>query len=194
MRKIKTKARAFDLYMAGGFGTRLQSWFGLDTFPKDFFSAPHRRAIMRVLGQGCGPVYDNIRSMNQLYCLYARLRFAGYGQKHIWIGEQAPNDKIIIQGHLYNCACEGEPYNNFDVFEYTTRPMNLALSHRKGFSTMRGLRTRLVLKDVMSPCSWEDFNILLGLYPNHVLEFSVFDCYLGHLPKRNAIVWEIRQY
>jgi len=35
---------------------------------------------------------------------------------------------------------------------------------------------------------------LLDLYPDHVIEFSAAEVFVGDRPGRNAVVWEVRKY
>ena len=60
--------------------------------------------------------------------------------------------------------------------------------------TAQRLRSDLLLKLAMTPASHDDWNLLLGQYPGHVLEVSIYDRCLGDTPGRNALVWEVRRY
>jgi hypothetical protein len=193
MQKILNKHQAMDCYHSGIFGNHLRSWIGLVPFTQEGVWAMHdrpKRFVMRVVGVGAGPTFSNINTADEMLTAYNHCKQLRYQDNQIWLGEQAPDERIIIQGHLYNGICD----DIFHLFEYTTRPMNLSISHRKGFKTMHGLQTHLVLKEVMSIESWYDFNERLTWYPNHVFEFTVFDCFLGNLPHRNVILWEVRCY
>lgn len=57
-----------------------------------------------------------------------------------------------------------------------------------------GLKAEVLLKGAMSPGSYEDFQILRETYPDHVIEFTVYDAPVGDIPHRNTIVWEVRLY
>jgi hypothetical protein len=58
----------------------------------------------------------------------------------------------------------------------------------------QGLRADLLIREAMTPASYDDWQILLERYPGHVFEVSIYDRCLGDCPNRNALVWEIRRY
>jgi hypothetical protein len=51
-----------------------------------------------------------------------------------------------------------------------------------------------MLKATMTPASHDDWLLLIDKYPKHVIEVSIYDCCLGDMPGRNALVWEVRRY
>lgn len=51
---------------------------------------------------------------------------------------------------------------------------------------------RGVLGRCLTPADRDDLYELLELYPNHVIEFSATNLYIGTLPNRSMIIWEVR--
>ncbi len=41
--------------------------------------------------------------------------------------------------------------------------------------------------------AWDDLEALLDKYPDHTVEFTVFDRPVGQL-KRQTVIWEVRNY
>jgi hypothetical protein len=70
--------------------------------------------------------------------------------------------------------------------------MHVALAAKKEVAT--GLMARLLVRQAMTPASYEDWCGLIARYPGHVLEVSIYDRCLGDLQHRNALVWEVRRY
>jgi hypothetical protein len=52
----------------------------------------------------------------------------------------------------------------------------------------------LLIREAMTPSSYDDWLMLIDRYPGHVLEVSIYDRCLGDVPGRNALVWEVRRY
>jgi hypothetical protein len=61
-------------------------------------------------------------------------------------------------------------------------------------SVAQGLYSDVLIREAMTPSSYEDWKVLLDQYPGHVLEVSIFSRCLGDIPGRNALVWEVRRY
>jgi hypothetical protein len=57
-----------------------------------------------------------------------------------------------------------------------------------------GIRSIVLLKRAVNANSWDDFQVLIEQYPDHVIAFSCYDCCLGTVPLRNTIIWECRAY
>ena len=58
----------------------------------------------------------------------------------------------------------------------------------------RGSAAERLLRHVMNENSYDDLQILLDLYPSHVVECSCLNHCFGTIPGRNAVVWEVRLY
>ena len=57
-----------------------------------------------------------------------------------------------------------------------------------------GPRAQLILKRVLSAGSYEDFLVLGEMYPNATIEFTAYEIFVGDIPGRNAVIWEVRNY
>lgn len=57
-----------------------------------------------------------------------------------------------------------------------------------------GAAVVVLLNTYMDPSSRDDLDALLTMFPDHVVEFSCFGCYVGVFPNRNTIFWECRRY
>lgn len=56
-----------------------------------------------------------------------------------------------------------------------------------------GLRAKMILQCYLDATSYDTLMDLLDLYPDHVIEFSVFDKAMG-IFERRTIIWEVRKY
>jgi hypothetical protein len=100
--------------------------------------------------------------------------------------EPAPDEALTIQGELYENASGWWLAYNQEQVKMTVgmlRPVHVA-----------GLKAKAILRHYCCPSSFEDLQCLLDLYPDHVIEFSVYRYTLGDVSNRNTIIWEVRRY
>jgi hypothetical protein len=57
-----------------------------------------------------------------------------------------------------------------------------------------GIAANEMIKHYMTPSSYEDFKAIVDLYPEHVVELSIYSICLGNISGRNSIIWEVRKY
>jgi hypothetical protein len=112
----------------------------------------------------------------------------GADEGKVILNEGAPDESIEIQGELWNGM--DRPY--WFWFSRVKTKMRTALHSQSEIS--EGLKSLNMLRSVMTPSSWADFEVLLERYPDHAIEVSVYSRCLGDIPGRNALVWEVRRY
>lgn len=185
---IKTKQHNFRLWMSGAFGNRLRAWRTLDEWRKSDFCGC---VSLRYLGSaGGGPCrYDiNPSKVDEVVEEWIK---CGLDPNKIVVNEGAPDDAVLVQGEYLN---EVVPLKSVEGFSYSC----VKLKMREAFAVERinvtGLIGRFILRTAMTPSSWSDFNELLELYPDHVIEVPVYSRCISNIPGRNAIVWEVRQF
>jgi hypothetical protein len=184
---IKNKHVNYRLWTTGGWGNKLRAW---KTLPELLASGYTGYIVMRYLGavgnQWC--VYN--LPFNAIQTVRARWILDGADGDRIMYNEAAPDTRVILQGELYT-GMEAGTWN-WMVYSTVKKHMRDALALQSDVST--GLKTQLLLKEMMSPSSFSDFEILTQKYNSHVIEFSVYSCFLGDRPGRNTLVWEVRAY
>jgi len=57
-----------------------------------------------------------------------------------------------------------------------------------------GLKAKFILEKYLNSSDYDTIMDLLNIYPDHIIEFTVFDHYVGTIPNRNTIIWEVRRY
>lgn len=77
---------------------------------------------------------------------------------------------------------------------YSTYPDVMRRSLELGGQEVTGLRADYILKHYLDPCSYVDLRELLVSYPEHAIEFTVFNQDVGVFPHRNTVIWEARDY
>jgi len=116
----------------------------------------------------------------------------GANLKHIYFNDDTPDDKVLLQGEI---AFPGDWRSGRQdmVGKVAVGPGRMREVLEKA-NTIAGYRLTAVLKEVMWPSSWADFESLAERYPGHVVEFGVYSCALGKIPGRNTVIWEVRYY
>jgi hypothetical protein len=183
---VRSKAENYRLWTAGAYGNRLRAWRTEGEWRASGFSGP---ISVRYLGAGGGPCVYDVRP-EEVPEVLSDLRRRGFDPELVTFNEGAPDDRVVLQGELFNGVVGGE----VDRFECSTVRAKMREALRRERRVLTGVATRAVLRDLLSPGSWDDLNHLLDRFPDHVIEISVYSRFLGNTPRRNALVWEIRSY
>lgn len=189
---MTTKSRSFRLWSAGSFGNKLLSWRDASEWADSGYRG---RVALRVReGSGGGPCFYDVEWWLVPDRLYEFVR-RGYSVTQVMVNEMASPDGILVQGEYHPGALpNGEGGAEVGYFFYSRVKKSMRDALREQHEEARGLLADLVLREAMTPSSYEDFRALVDLYPDHVLEVSVYDHCLGDVPGRNALVWEVRRY
>ena len=99
----------------------------------------------------------------------------------------APTLRTVIQGEVM----EG-PWGLNLTWTAVKKPMRDALAVTSLYNN--GLYAKLLLRKHMNDLSYEWLQYLLETYPDHVVEFSVYDYCWGTVPGHNTVFWEVRRY
>jgi hypothetical protein len=188
---ISSKAQNYRLWRGGAYGNKLRSWRGVDEWRSSGFRG---RVALRSLVGGGGPCLYDLGPAD-LEARYRDWRASGIPGHAITIDEMAPAGSTVLQGEYLNepfVTDDGGPAWGYFLYSRDRTPMRAALRFRSAVA--RGLVSDLMIKGAMTPSSYEDWRELLGRWPGHVLEVSIYDRCLGDVPHRNALVWEIRRY
>jgi len=71
----------------------------------------------------------------------------------------------------------------------------MRITMANGWHQHRGpLETKMLLRRFVDPSSRDDIDALFDTYPDATIEFTSFSCNTGVLPRRNTIIWEVRNY
>ena len=120
-----------------------------------------------------------------------------------------PEGKVTLQGEVVRTTkglegflCERREMERSiltDRIEYApllgrgVPPMRFTVKH--GFHrTTSYLETRMLLAKYMDAASRDDLDMLLEQYPDAAIEFACFSVYVGVIPRRNSVIWEVRNY
>jgi hypothetical protein len=188
--EILTKKQNYRFWQSGAFGTKLRAWRTYAEWADSGFGG---LIAIRNTGVGGGPCLYKVEP-RFVYQRVDDLCQAGANREDLMFNEMAPDNAMVLQGEYLNGIREfdGEMVSN--VFLHTRVKEQMRDALKTESTTSYGLRSDLLIKEAMSPASYADWQSLLTQYPDHVFEVSIYDHYLGDLPHRNALVWEVRKY
>lgn len=189
---ILTKRQNFQLWQLGAFGNKLRAWRTIGEWRTSGFLG--LVALRSLQPGGGGPCQYNLTPAKVPYVVREWTAGFGVAYDQIMVNEMAPDDGILLQGEYLNdiSVIDGEPRWGYFLHSRARVPMRDALMQAP--MVAQGLRADLMLREAMTPSSYDDWRELLDHYPGHVLEVSIYDRCLGDIPNRNALVWEIRRY
>lgn len=174
------KEEMYARYHDGLFGNRLRSWTSLE----EYLASGYQGLVgIRSTTAGGQCVY-NVEPTN-VPATVARVSAGG----SVHISEMAP--------HTQHGTISGEVMRSeFGLMlKYSTvrKPMREALEEELLLAV--GLRAKLLLQQNCDFESYEQLMLLLDeLYPDHIVEFSCFSTFVGLIPRRNTLIWEVRRY
>lgn len=188
---VLNKLDNYRRWQLGEYGNKLRAWRSVEDWRQSGFSG---LVVLRSLGKGGGPCIYNVSPEDVE--LHARKWISEgrvEGHHEIMVNEAAPDQVVILQGEYLNDAHAGlSPVHGYLLYSHELAHMRDALKASPLVSL--GLRTDLILKHTMSVAAYENWQRLLHLYPSHVFEVSIYDRFLGDVPRNNTLIWEIRRY
>lgn len=178
---IRTKTEFVQLWRAGALGNRLRSWARLED-AADY--------------DGLFSIRDGRPSSN--LCRYnvprdgidqALEEMRAQGGRGLYFGEMAPDHRLTIQGEYLDGEQHGQVFNR--SLTYSTEQTQM--KRVKEWTHVDGAAALAILRSYLDGNSYDDLLTLQSMYPDHVIEFSAYECCLGDIPGRNTIIWEIRR-
>ncbi|MBR9705368.1 hypothetical protein GOV12_08190 [Candidatus Pacearchaeota archaeon] len=182
---IKNKQECYLLYNNGFFGNKVRTWDSykqlLDSNYTGFVSMRSRGKIINRK-----KVHYNIL-VKDIPEVLNQWKNENINTTKISFSKTPPDNKLILQGEITQTQ-----KGLFLLYSTLKKPMNQALKENEKF--IQGLRVNIILKEILTPPSYDDLMEILNLFPNDVIEFSCYETNLGNLPYRNMIIWEVRGY
>jgi hypothetical protein len=187
---VLTKRQNYRLWQGGAFGNKLRAWETLDAWRASRTPGPVAIRVREGLGGGLC-LYDVFPADGLHISLAAQV--AGVSWDSLMANEMAPHTEIL-QGEYLNDVCTIDGEIQVGHFFHSRVRLRMRDALKVAPQVAHGLRADLMIREAMTPASYEDWRELLVRYPGHVLEVSIYENCLGDLPHRNALVWEVRKY
>lgn len=174
----KTKSEFYARYYAGEFGNRPQ----LFRDAAELIASNYQGKLTLRDGVAGGPCYYGWPSE-----LVRHGKFPPPFNSTCRMNEAMPDRSLLIQGNVWMGASGLQ-------LEYS-REKNighrLAVRHPYRIDT-HGLMAYSLLRTLMLPANYDDLMELLNM--EGIVEFSTYSQYVGVLPHRKTVIWEVRAY
>jgi len=184
---IRYKRWMFDLYEQGAFGNRPISWPTLDAFEKEARKLKPDMHFSLRYKESSSPYFRADMTADQLKAWVKRCLARGADRALMHVTESPPHHRIFLQGEV----CES--YDHLWLSYSTIPGLTCREAMLSDHNHARGVLAHTILKDSLDPPSWDNLWKLLSRWPDHAIEFSVFNLSLGVL-MWNTIFWEVRLY
>lgn len=179
--EIRSKRKFYELWHAGLLGNKPRTW----TEAVEAHTARPRRVGFRQIGVAGGGAAEIVPTTE---ILSTALRWQHRGWSYM-IDETSPDEDVMLQGEV--CLTT----RGWEGLLGLRTGMRMRYAMERGLLVpMRGLAVRALLRQHLDENSLNDVDELFELYPDAVIELASFPYFLGTLPRRNTIIWEVRNY
>jgi len=183
--KIISKKQFFDMWRAGVLGNRTRLWNDPVKCFEESTDLNIKTIGFREVGKTGGGAWEKVPLEKML--ITAR-KWKDAGRTFI-LDDGCPDEKRTIQGEI--CRTELGLYGYLDTKSILPMRPAIAAGHMRSCS----YATCIALLDrYMDASSRDDLEMLLELYPDHVIEFTSFSVDVGVFPNRNTLFWETRLF
>jgi hypothetical protein len=181
---IASKNEFMPLWNAGRLGNKPRTWpdlaSALESDYRGCFSCRDGRADSRLTRYGVpyAKLIDVVAEMES------------QGARWVHFNESAPDERLLIQGEYQDGMImpAENPRNKYLMWSTEQTQMKRV----KQWHHTEGSASVAILRSYLNDNSWDDLQVLLEQYPNHIIEFSAYECFVGNLPGRNTLIWEVR--
>lgn len=173
------KKKMFSLLRTGRLGNTLRCYTVYDTDLPPSVTVRYRGE------HGGGVCLFNVLR-DQVPVILEKLIQDGHSPDRIIMNESAPDHLLLLQGELMQ-----SDKGLYLTGSYEKTDMRSAM--KKAWEA-EGLQVNAILKYLASPGSYDMLMDLLDRYPGHVIEFGIYDCFLGWGRGHNTVIWEVRNY
>jgi len=181
---VLTKHDFVCRFQRGEFGNRGPTWNTLEEFlAADYSGLMHIRN--RIAG---GPTWYDVPADKVARVFKDVTEIDGVRPSNLYFAAMAPTEKTLFQGEVMQSS-----ENSLSLFyTHVRKPMRDALAQHS--SSVSGIIATRLLREFLCPSSYAWLEVLLERYPDHVVEFSTYNCNWGTLPNHNSVFWEVRKY
>lgn len=180
--KVETKSEFYKLNEAGVFGNRFRTWNTVEEVLQSGFPGP---VGIRYKEPGSPFCHHSIviRMLKEVVEIWEA---QGADINKMSFTEGGPDHLLLVQGELM--------YTHMGwYFFYSTEKVWMRAALQSGKSAY-GLAAIDLIHRTTSLASYEDLRLLFEMFPDAIVEFSTYSKNVGILPRRNTIIWEVRDY
>jgi hypothetical protein len=181
---IDNKTEFYKLYRAGIFGNKARSWDNYEDLMKSGYKG--KISIRSKVGIDRKKVKYNL-PLKKVKQVIEKWKEKGIKEDSITFNEAMPDKHLIIQGEVREL--EGTFY-----LRYSTKKIPMLKAFLTEDLSATNLKAKMILKGAMDESSYADLEALLEIYPENTIEFSTYSFFVGNIPGRNTVFWEVRNY
>lgn len=196
---LDSKQKSFEALLSGKLGNRIRMWNNYEELISSGFDG---KVGMRYKGQvgGSGKIKYSIpvSSVREIMSDWVK---SGLNKNKIVFSEDCPDHNLTIQGEFLRGDDVPRKVSNSSFYRapmielfYSTEPTKMRIALAKSGRRVYGIEARTILRHFLDPNSLEWLYELSEMFRNHVIEFSTYTMFLGTIPYRNTIIWEVRKY
>lgn len=181
---IRNKTVCYEMRAKGSFGNSIRHWKTLKELKDSNYQGP---VVIRNT-YSSGGVHKPCKDLQETIRVYKELIGTHWDPRDLMFNEGLDDLNLTLQGE----ALRGPPYGYWLC--YSTLRVKMRVALKAAPRHLAGLQALNLLKGHMTESSFADFEAILELYPDHVVEFTCMNRFIGDLPGRNTIIWEVRYY
>jgi hypothetical protein len=184
--KLHSKPVYYKHWSQGGFGNKPRTWDSLVELEQSDY--PDTALVTMRYRQSLSTFMTYGVPAGQARTLIEKFVREDGAQEQLFVFNEAmPDEYITVQGELI------QRVGGYYLF-YSTVPGRMGKVLRSHGQHAEGLKVNYLLKQYADPSSLEDIITLLDNYPDACVEFSCYSRYVGNIPHRNTVIWEVREY
>ena len=179
--ELRFKSHFYELMERGCLGNTLRNWRTI----QDAWDAESPYYGFREIGIAGGGLHSVVPRSD----LFAKFNDWSHAGRRFIMDEAAPDTDVQLQGEICQGIFGWEGYLGIRT-GLRMRPAMAAGCMRP----YRGLSTRTIVRSFCCENSFGDIECLFDLYPDATIEFATYPYDLGKIPRRNTLIWELRNY
>lgn len=176
---ITSKRQMYELLRTGRLGNTFRIWRSTEEFEQSGFKG---LTGIRASDEPGAPYWHHLTPHQSLFAVSL---FEDMGYTPV-IYEASPDRHIVMQGEF--AWYEGTLYLRYSRAK---THMRHALATDNNYA--EGRRAEVLLRGALGQRSWAEVVWLSMLYPEHVIEFTAYDCPVGR-EGLTICIWEVRSY
>lgn len=184
-RKILSKHCYYKLSESGILGNTPKSWRNLQELKQSGF---HGKVHIRYMVPQSLFIKENVQEKD-LEKAVKDLEKLGADRRYMKFSESLDDNDIVLSGIISRSE---EYYDLYFTHEKISLRKAEGVKGLMQFAT--GLFAHGMLRAFLCWSSYEDLQSIFDLFPDSIVEFTVYKRDVGTLPGRNTIFWEVRNF
>jgi hypothetical protein len=184
--EVNSKEKNYELLEKGLFGNRIRTWHRIEDIVKSGY-AGKITIRCKAKKEQLGKYLEYNIGLAELAEKQREWTRKGIEQHQFIFNETPPDHLLLIQGEL--SLIDGIYHLSYSLEK--NKPLREAI---KKPQYVKGPGAKLLLRSFLNRSSYDDLLCIAEMFSGHVIEFSTYDTFVGNIPGRNTVIWEVRKY